>query len=94
MSQYQMPIFFLKATYDFPLQVQAWSKRGLSVACVTSDCASQVKAKVLAGEYQLVFFTPELLITKTKWRELLLGDVYKARIKALVVDEAHCVKKW
>lgn len=48
----------------------------------------------MAGEYQLVFFTPELLITKPRWRELLSGDIYKSRIRAFIVDEAHCVKKW
>ena len=48
----------------------------------------------MAGVYQLVFFTPELLVTKTRWQELLKSDVYSSRIKAFVVDEAHCVKKW
>ena len=32
----------------------------------------------------MVIFTPEFRS----------GDVYKSRIKALVVDEAHYVKKW
>lgn len=47
------------------------------MASITSETTSSVKEGVIAGEYQLVFFTPELLITKTKWRELLSGDVYR-----------------
>jgi superfamily II DNA helicase RecQ len=43
----------------------------------------------MAGE----FFTPEL-ITETKWQRVLSGDVYRARIKAFVIDEARCIKKW
>lgn len=74
--------------------MQTWSKRGLSAACITGESTNIVKAGVVAGEYQLVFFTPELLVTKTQWRELISGDVYKSRIKAFIVDEAHCVKKW
>ena len=74
-------------------KVQIWSKRGLSVAAITRDSPSSVKEGVMAGCYQLVFFTPELLIKKAQWRELL-SDAYAARICAFVVDEAHCVKKW
>ena len=29
-----------------------------------------------------------------KWRELFIKSCFKKRVKALVVDEAHCVKKW
>lgn len=64
------------------------------MASITSDSASSVKEGVMAGNYQLIFFTPELLIKKAKWRELLSGETYAARISAFVIDEAHCVKKW
>ena len=45
------------------------------------------------GDYQLEFFIPELLIMKSQWRELLLGDVYNT-VKVFIIDEAHCIKKW
>lgn len=53
-----------------------------------------VKDEVAAGVHQLVLFTPELLLLKSKWRELLRSSTYAERTKAFVVDEAHCVKKW
>ena len=74
--------------------MQSWSQRGVTVACVTGESTPIVMSGVMAGDYQLVFFTPEILLTKSKWRDMLLGDVYRNRIKALVVDEAHCMKKW
>ena len=46
------------------------------------------------GEYQLVFFTPEMIINNKRWRKVIEGDVYTKRLKAFVVDGAHCVKKW
>ena len=74
--------------------MQSWSKRGLAVACITSESTPHMMSGVMAGDYQLVFFTPEILLMKSKWRDMLLGDVYRNRINALVVDEAHCMKKW
>ena len=53
-----------------------------------------MKNGVLEGEYQLVFFTPECLIDQKKWREALKGRLFQARLRALVIDEAHTVKKW
>ena len=49
---------------------------------------------VMAGDYRLVFFTPEMLIGKTKWRKVLLGDAYSSRLRSFVVDEAHTIKTW
>ena len=74
--------------------MQSWSQRGVAVACGTSESTPFVLSGVMAGDYQLVFFTSEILLTKSKWRDMLLGEVYKNRIKALAVDEAHRMKKW
>ena len=46
------------------------------------------------GHYQLVYFTPEILINNKKWRKMFETDVYQERLKGFIVDEAHCVKKW
>ena len=34
-----------------------------------------MKEGVCNGEYQLVYFTPEILLGGKKWRKLLIGDV-------------------
>ena len=53
-----------------------------------------VKERVVKGEVQLVFITPENLITNKTFREMLLSPPYQKSLVALVVDEAHCVKTW
>ena len=53
-----------------------------------------MKERVRNGAYQLVLFTPEMLLDKKRWRRMLLDDVYSTRLRAVVVDEAHTVKKW
>ena len=70
------------------------SSRGLSVAAINGNTSAAIKRSVYDGELGLVFFTPELLLQERRWRELLNSSVYLQRVKAFVVDEAHCVKKW
>ena len=48
---------------------------------------------VMQGAYQAVFFTPEMLMGKKRWRQMLLNDVYSSRLRVFVVDEAHTIKK-
>ena len=52
---------------------------------------SQFLIEVSQGNFQLVFFTPEMLIGSKRWRNMLTGNVYSERLKAFVIDEAHCV---
>ncbi len=63
------------------------------MASVTSTTTEAMKQGVMRGEYQLVFFTPELLDHKRS-RQLLGTSHYTRRVKAFVVVEAHTVKKW
>lgn len=53
-----------------------------------------VRKEVVKGAYQVVYFTPEMLLSSRRWREMLIGDVYTHQLRAFVVDEAHTVKKW
>ena len=43
------------------------------------------------GRYQLVLFTPEMLLSQRRWRKM---QVYSNQLRVFVVDEAHTVKKW
>ena len=59
------------------------------------DCDDKkAVAAVCSGQYQLVFMSPKALPTDEQWRDMLLSEVYNERLVALIVDEAHCVKKW
>ena len=76
-------------------QRQKFTLKGLSVEFVgeaqTDD--SSIKA-VLQGRIQLVYLSPESLLNNHSFRNMLLSPTYKAKLCALVVDEAHCVKSW
>lgn len=54
----------------------------------------EVEKKVLMGEYQLVYITPEGIMNSSRFRNMLLSATYKEKLVALVIDEAHCVKTW
>ena len=78
-------------------QVNAMTKRGWRAGYVSGNTDSDsldMKRKVQQGAFQLVFFTPEALLSGLKWRQLLTTRDYKSGIVAIVVDEAHCVPKW
>ena len=68
--------------------------KGLSVGCLTRESSDSERAMALSGQYQLVLFSPEALLIVRRWREMLQSEVYKSRIVAFVVDEAHCVNSY
>ena len=50
--------------------------------------------QVSQGMYQFIFFTHKMIINNRRWRKMLESDLFGERLKAFVVDEALCVKKW
>ena len=72
----------------------SYSAKGLRAAKVTGDSSKLLRKEVQEGQYQLVYITPELLITGSVWRKMLVGEVYSERLRAFIIDEAHTVKKW
>ena len=60
------------------------------------DCAEEGSeaTDICSGKYQLVYMSLEALLTNEHWRDMLLSPVYRDNLVGLVVDEAHCVKKW
>ena len=78
-------------------KVASLKKQGLRAAYIsgeTDESFFKMKHGDKLGAFQIVFFTPEALLTGIKWRHLLTTDEYQARTVALVIDEAHCVLKW
>ena len=48
----------------------------------------------VAGKYQVVFISPELLLTEETWRDMLQSPIYKQHLVGFIIDEAHCIIKW
>ena len=75
-------------------QVSSYSAKGIKAAFIDNESDTDKKASVKEGAYQIVLFSPEALISNCKWRLMLREPPYAARLVALVIDEAHCVKEW
>ncbi len=74
-------------------QVRAMRERDVT-AVYAGEVDDDVEADICTGEYQLVYMSPEALLNDDRWRDMLSNSVYQENLVALVVDEAHCVKKW
>ena len=75
-------------------QVQSLERRGVRAAYLHSGTDGDAHSGVCAGEYQLLFMSPETLLRDKGWRDILLSPIYQENVVALAIDEAHCVKKW
>lgn len=72
-----------------------FTARGLKTEYVgESQFNSTAEDRILKGEVQLVYISPESLLTNVKFRKMLLSTPYRENLVALVVDEAHCVRTW
>ena len=71
-------------------QMQSFNKVGLTCAYVGD---TQLDRKLVhRGGYQIVFMSPELLLARKEWRDMIKNEVYQKRLVGLIVDEVHCVK--
>ena len=76
-------------------QVAKFGERGLRCAYVGEEQTDrEIKSGVLAGEFQLVYMSPESLLCVLQWREMFRNKVYEKNLIAIAVDEAHCVEQW
>ena len=74
-------------------QVMQMTEKGAS-ALYVGETDETTMTEVCEGNYQLVYISPEALLTNSTWRDMLQSPIYQSNLVALVVDEAHCVKKW
>ena len=75
-------------------QVSDLGCKQFSAVQVTSSMDEGVESEILDGKFSIVYISPELLLRKAKWREMLRSDLFQQRLVGFIVDEAHCVKKW
>ena len=76
-------------------QVRAMTQRDVRAVYVGDVReGGEVYIEVCEGKYQLIFMSPEALLTDIKWRDMLQSPTFTENLIALVIDEAHCVKKW
>ncbi len=74
-------------------QVRAMTRRDVKavyVGEVQED--GDTYLEICEGKHQLLFMSPEALLTDMKWRDMLQSPVFQENV--MVIDEAHCVEKW
>lgn len=72
-----------------------YSSKGVQVEFVSDEQGShQSRSKILQGEIQLVYISPESAIRNPLYRNMFLSPKYKEKLAAIAVDEAHCVETW
>ena len=76
-------------------QKEKFSQKGITVDFVgEAQEDEEAVSSVLKGKIQLVYISPESLLGNNRFRSMLLTECYQKKLKALAVDEAHCVKLW
>ena len=80
-------------------QVQSLRAKGVEAAIVSSGGREgRVAGDLLASEdtldsASLLFCSPEALL-QDRWLDALEKQGFSNRVRAVIVDEAHCVSKW
>ena len=49
---------------------------------------------ISAGDYSVVFSSPEAALLPGIWRRSFTSGVFNDHMKALIIDEAHCITEW
>lgn len=52
------------------------------------------RASIIQAEYEIVFCHPESFLSCKDGLEVLQSEVYLSAVKAVIVDEAHCILEW
>ena len=51
-------------------------------------------SRVLKGDLQLLYISPEKILNNKRYRVMLLSERYAKKLEVLVIDEAHCIMTW
>ena len=77
------------------VQVAKYGSKGIKAAFVGKDQKDEtIKEQVIKGDFELVFMSPESMLTVLKYREMFRSVAYQKNLVCLAIDEAHCVDKW
>ena len=75
-------------------QMTSFTKRGMTAVNVGSDCSLSLVDKIVSGEVQVIYMSPEAILTVPTWREMFRNHCYQDNLICVAVDEAHLVEKW
>ena len=75
-------------------QQAKYAELGLKTEFLGEGSDQTASERVLRGETQLIFISPENIVLDSKYRNMLTSSNLVEKIVAVAIDEAHCVKTW
>ena len=75
-------------------QVKYLRSIGVSAVNISSRQTDNDHSKIENGQHLVVFGSPEACLMNDRWRTMLGTDVYKRKLCAVAIDEAHVIKQW
>ena len=74
-------------------QTKQFQGQGITVEFVgEAQVDDDVIMAVISGKVQLMYIGTENILTSNRFWNMFRGKMYQENMKALVVDEAHCIK--
>ncbi|XP_068757874.1 uncharacterized protein [Montipora capricornis] len=78
-----------------PMENQVKYLRSIGVSAVNiSSQTDNDHSRIENGQYSVVFGSPEAWLMNDRWRTMLGNVVYKSKLCAVAIDEAHVIKQW
>ena len=74
-------------------QVKYLRSIGVSAVNISSQTDND-HSKIGNGQHSVVFGSPEGWLMNDRWRTMLGTDVYKSKLCAVAIGEAHVIKQW
>ena len=71
-------------------QVARFSSRRMSAACVGTQCSAVLAEKIMDGDVQLIYMSPETVLTSPAWREIFRNQQFRENVVCL----AHLIEIW
>lgn len=75
-------------------QVKCLKEKGINASSIGEKDDVDSLNKILRGEINIVFSSPEAVLANDRWREIVCSPVYQQNVIAVAVDEAHCITHW
>ena len=75
-------------------QVETFTGKGLKCIYLHKNVSTEMKSEILAGNFQLIYLSPERLVQDLEILEMFRSPIYVQSLVAFVVDEAHCIDTW
>ena len=75
-------------------QVTKFTSRGMTAEFVSVQCSPAIAGRIAEGKVQLVYMSPETVLSCPAWREIFRNINFQENLVCLAVDKAHLIEKW